>query len=54
MHAEIIPFPTTPRGVEAFRLLEAALIDYAVRYGLTEKARVALSGAQAAVGPEKG
>lgn len=44
MHAEVIPFPPTARSTEAFKLLEAALIEYAVRYGLTEKARVALGG----------
>ena len=44
MHAEIISFPPSSKGIEAFKLLEAALIEYAVRYGLTDKARAALSG----------
>ncbi len=41
MHSEDMPSPS-PSEDEGYRLLEAALLEYVERYGLTEKARIAL------------
>ena len=46
MSVEIIPFPTTNARSDALDELEMALLDYAVRYGMTDKARWALRNAR--------